>query len=178
MSHRIRSQSVYAALFVLGLAGLWRSAITQSLGQGAQQSSPNAVPSTAPSSPPTSVGVQTAQGGLGPFLVDSQGKSLYLFQADAQGVSNCNGACAQAWPPFTIQSGQSLQATGGVVQSDLGTIQRNDGTTQATYFGSPLYYFSGDTTPGTTNGEGLMQFGDLWYLLRTDGTTLGPAVTE
>ena len=37
---------------------------------------------------------------LGQILVDGQGRTLYLFQADRVGRSSCDGACASAWPPY------------------------------------------------------------------------------
>ena len=46
----------------------------------------------------------------------------------------------------------------------LGTITRDDGTVQATYNGWPLYLYFGDAAPGDTNGQGLDEFGGIWYL--------------
>ena len=132
-------------------------------------------PSASASAVPSSITVMTTTGSLGEYLVDSQGMSLYVFLADTQGQSNCSGSCAQAWPPFTVPSGMSVQGSGDVQNSMLGTIQRSDGSTQVTYAGRPLYYFSGDTAAGMTNGEGLNQFGALWYLVKPDGTDLVPS---
>jgi predicted lipoprotein with Yx(FWY)xxD motif len=33
-----------------------------------------------------------------------------------------------------------------------GSIMRDDGTTQMTFDGKPLYYYSGDTEPAVANG--------------------------
>jgi predicted lipoprotein with Yx(FWY)xxD motif len=56
-----------------------------------------------------------------------------------------------------------------VVSSDLGSIKRADGTTEATYAGHPLYTYAGDSKPGDTLGQGLDQFGAEWYALAPDG---------
>lgn len=103
----------------------------------------------------------------GNALVDSQGRSLYLFEADKAGKSNCSGACASAWPPATT-SGKPT-AGPGLSASKLGTTMRSDGTTELTYNGHPLYRYVADTKPGQATGEGLNQFGAKWYLLAASG---------
>jgi predicted lipoprotein with Yx(FWY)xxD motif len=105
-------------------------------------------------------------------LVDAQGNSLYVFLADTPTQSNCNGACAQVWPPLTTASGQTPTGANGVQSSLIGTITRSDGSTQITYNGYPLYKYAGDAAPGATNGQGLNQFGALWFLLQPSGQPL------
>ena len=96
---------------------------------------------------------------LGKILVDGQGRTLYLFEADKAGKSVCNGACASAWPPY-LSDGAPRAGT-GVTAGLLGTSVRVDdgGGAQVTYRGHPLYYYAGDTEPGATAGQGLDQFG-------------------
>jgi predicted lipoprotein with Yx(FWY)xxD motif len=106
---------------------------------------------------------------LGRILVDGQGRTLYLFQADKAGKSSCNGPCASAWPPY-LSSG-APQAGTGVTGSLLGTSVRVDdgGGAQVTYHGHPLYYYAGDNEPGDTTGQGLDQFGAKWYVVAPSG---------
>jgi predicted lipoprotein with Yx(FWY)xxD motif len=104
---------------------------------------------------------------LGPILVDAKGRTLYLFEADKTTKSTCDGACASAWPPLTV-TGMPTAGT-GVKASLLGTSKRNDGTTEVTYAGHPLYGYAGDTAPGDTTGQGLDQFGAEWYVLNAAG---------
>ena len=66
---------------------------------------------------------------------------------------------------------------GGAQASDLGTITRSDGTKQVTYDGHPLYYFEGDTGPGTDKGQGLNGFGNKWWLVAPSGSSITTAVT-
>jgi predicted lipoprotein with Yx(FWY)xxD motif len=103
---------------------------------------------------------------LGDILVDSEGNTLYLFTPDAQGASTCYDSCADAWPPLVgeVAAGDSVDS------SLLGSVERDDGTVQASYNGWPLYYFANDAVPGDTNGQGLNQ---VWYVL----TAAGDAVT-
>ena len=84
------------------------------------------------------------------------GFSLYVFDNDlaVPGTSTCNGGCATSWPPVLVTDGGASGVAG------LGSILRNDGSVQATYNGRPLYFYSGDTSPGDTNGQGL---GGVWW---------------
>jgi len=111
----------------------------------AQASSPAAAPSS--SAAAMTVGLVSVSGIPGKFLADSQGRTLYLFEADKGGTSTCAGACAAAWPPVTA-SGMPT-AGSGVNEALLGTVKRSDGTEQLTYNHHPLYYFAADTGAGT-----------------------------
>jgi predicted lipoprotein with Yx(FWY)xxD motif len=111
--------------------------------------------------------VGTATSSLGRILVDSQGRTLYLFEADKAGRSVCNGACAQYWPPLLTKS--KPVAKGAVKKSLLGVTRRRNGTMQVTYAGHPLYRFVQDTKPGQTSGQGLNLSGGEWYVLSAAG---------
>lgn len=99
---------------------------------------------------------------LGDALIDSNGLTLYLFTPDAQGAPTCSGDCAATWPVVAEVSsvGDGLDA------SLLGSADREDGTTQATYNDWPLYTFAGDAGPGDVNGHTV---GDVWFALDADG---------
>jgi predicted lipoprotein with Yx(FWY)xxD motif len=104
---------------------------------------------------------------LGNILVDSQGRTLYLFQKDSGTTSSCTGACAAAWPPLRV-NGQPKVGSGANA-SMVGTTTRSDGNPQVTYNGHPLYLYSGDQNPGDTNGQGLTQFGGGWFAVSPAG---------
>lgn len=106
---------------------------------------------------------------LGTILTNGQGFTLYAFEADKGTMSACSGACAAAWPPAPI-SVAHLTVTGGAAKSLVGEITRADGQRQLTYAGHPLYRFSGDGTPGSTNGQGSEAFGAPWDTLTATGT--------
>ncbi|MEW1860251.1 hypothetical protein OG896_32320 [Streptomyces sp. NBC_00669] len=109
------------------------------------------------------------EGKLGAILVDAKGRTLYLFDADKQkNVSTCTGACAAAWPPLLTTKGAAKPGK-GADKSLLGTAKRSGGATQVSYNGHPLYYYVGDTKAGQTNGQGLNQFGALWYVVNAKG---------
>jgi predicted lipoprotein with Yx(FWY)xxD motif len=98
----------------------------------------------------------------GEYLTGPNGFALYVFAQDEPGVSNCSGGCADAWPPLTLEMGET--PTGGAgVTGDFDLLQRSRGVLQVTYNGAPLYYFVSDEEPGDTNGEGV---GGVWSLAR------------
>jgi predicted lipoprotein with Yx(FWY)xxD motif len=82
----------------------------------------------------------------------------------------CSGPCAQVWPPLTTNGKPT--AGSGVTASKLTTITRSDGSTQVVYAGHPLYYVVGDTSAGATNGQGINNFGGLWWLLSPAGMAI------
>jgi predicted lipoprotein with Yx(FWY)xxD motif len=117
-----------------------------------------------PSSQGGTATVSADHSALGTYLEDESGHVLYLFEGDERGESYCTDACASVWPPYET-SGQP-KAGPGVSQKKLGTISRDDGGTQVTYGGVPLYYYAGDGgKPDETTGEGIEQFGAEWYLV-------------
>ena len=107
---------------------------------------------------------------LGKIVVDSRGRSLYLFEADHKGKSACYGACAKAWPPVIVVG--KPKAGPGARAALLGVLHSKDGKEQATYRGHPLYRFFKDTKSGQVKGQGLDFFGGEWYVLTPAGIKL------
>jgi len=129
--------------------------------------------STSTSSPAaaTTGNLKTTTIGGATVLTNAKGFTLYSFAPDTPTKSNCNGACAQFWPPV------KGPATASGVKGTFGTIKRSDGSTQATFDGHPLYTFAGDTAPGQAKGNGLNAAGGLWHEVTTSGSAPagGPA---
>ena len=101
---------------------------------------------------------------LGTILTDRSGRTQYLYTPDDKGVSNCSDACAMAWPPL-LTVGEPT-AGEGATADQLGSIDREDCGTQATYNGWPLYYFAFDNTAGDTNGQAS---NDVWFTVSPSG---------
>ena len=108
--------------------------------------------------------LKTATIGGATVLTNAQGFTLYSFAPDTATTSNCNGTCAQNWPPVHGAT------TAAGVSGTFGTIKRSDGSVQATFDGHPLYTFAGDTAPGQNKGNGLNAAGGLWHEITTSGT--------
>lgn len=122
----------------------------QSGGVGANQA---AAPAT------VSVAQNPAQGAI---LVDSQGRTLYLFEKDSGTTSACTGACAQVWPALTA----AAQPAGGA-GVDASKLSTADGQVahQVAYAGHLLYSYSGDSAPGDVKGIGIPN----WYPVSPSG---------
>jgi predicted lipoprotein with Yx(FWY)xxD motif len=110
---------------------------------------------------------------LGKTLVDGSGRTLYLFEADRTNVSTLSRAGRTVWPPFTAAG--TLKARGGAQTAKLGTATGPGGTRQVSYNGHPLYYYVGDSQPGSTRGQHLKEFGALWYVLGPKGGAITTA---
>jgi predicted lipoprotein with Yx(FWY)xxD motif len=133
-------------------------------GCGSGSSTAQAAPKTA-SGQSATVGI--ANTSLGNILVNSAGRTVYLFGKDTGTQSTCTGPCAQKWPPLLAKGTPTTGS--GATSSMLGTTTRSDGGRQVTYNGHPLYHFVGDKKPGDTNGQGLTAFGGSWFALTAAG---------
>jgi predicted lipoprotein with Yx(FWY)xxD motif len=122
-------------------------------------------PAKTASGRPATVGIENSN--LGKILVDTQGRTLYLFTKDSGTTSECTGACASAWPPLRASGKPTVGS--GANASVVGTTPRSDGKPQVTYNGHPVYLYQGDSSQGDTNGQGLNVFGGLWYALSPAG---------
>ncbi|HEY1670036.1 MAG TPA: hypothetical protein VGG54_30415 [Trebonia sp.] len=158
------------------------AAACSSAGSSSPAASSTPAGASAPSSAPASGGasasgatvITTASSSAGTFLTSGSGRAIYLWAKDTGGMSACTGACASAWPPVT----GTATAAGSAKASDLGTITRSDGTKQVTYDGHPLYYFVGDSGPGTASGQGSDNFGAKWWLVAPTGSDLTGSVSS
>lgn len=96
---------------------------------------------------------KTVDTAIGPVLADGKGMTLYIFDKDEAGKSNCAGECARNWPP--LLAGGDAKAIG-----DWSVVDRGDGTKQWAYKGKPLYLWVNDSKPGDTSGDGVR---GIWH---------------
>lgn len=92
----------------------------------------------------------------GKTLVDNKGMTLYIFDKDSGGKSNCNGKCAANWPPLMVVAG--AKASG-----DWSIVTRADGKKQWAYKGKPLYGWIKDKKAGDVTGDGV---GKVWHIAK------------
>jgi predicted lipoprotein with Yx(FWY)xxD motif len=119
--------------------------------------------------------VDVASSSLGKILVDSKGRTLYLFKKDKGTKSACFGACATNWPPVRATK---PTVSSGLTASKAATTKRSDGKSEVTYNGHPLYLFAGDKKPGDTSGQGVNAFGGSWFAVSPAGTQVSGSTTS
>lgn len=107
---------------------------------------------------------QTAKGSV---LTDAQGMTLYTYDADHKGVSNCYGDCAEDWPPY-------VAAPGAAPSGPYSLVTRHDGRRQWAFNGMPLYYWQDDTAKGQTAGDGI---DGVWHVVPMAASAAGGAST-
>jgi predicted lipoprotein with Yx(FWY)xxD motif len=110
------------------------------------------------------------RGDSGRVLVDSAGKALYAADEEADSSVVCTGACASFWIPLTIDGGAP---SGNSLPSELGVLERGDGTRQVTFEGKRLYTFV-DDEPGEATGDGFSDAFDgqqfTWHVVSVGDT--------
>ncbi|MFD9958894.1 hypothetical protein [Amycolatopsis sp. NPDC058986] len=145
------------AAAVLGSAGL---AFLAACGAGytdpGQVRGASAAGRTVTSAVPASSRVKLAAGaveGLGPVLTDQDGRTLYRFAKDGArpSKSTCDGDCAARWPPLLADGPPQVT---GVQEQLVGLMPRDDGGTQVTVGGWPVYRYAKDSGPGIALGDG------------------------
>jgi predicted lipoprotein with Yx(FWY)xxD motif len=97
--------------------------------------------------------------GIGDYLVDGKGMTLYYFTKDTTGKSNATAAIIAIWPIFYTAN---LALPSNLNAADFGAITRDDGSMQTTYKGWPLYYYIKDLAAGDTVGQG---FNGVWFVV-------------
>jgi predicted lipoprotein with Yx(FWY)xxD motif len=152
---------------LLALTAAALAAVLAACGSSGGSSGSSSGGSSGSSSPvaASSSTLKTAKIGGATVLTNGKGFTLYSFAPDTPTKSNCNGTCAQNWPPV------KGPATASGVKGTFATIKRADGSTQATFDGHPLYTFVGDTAPGQNKGNGLNAAGGLWHEITTSGSS-------
>ncbi len=98
--------------------------------------------------------------GIGSYLTDDKGLTLYQFKKDTVGISACAaGGCLEKWPVYFVET---VEPAAGIDAANIAVITREDGKNQITYKGLPLYYFIKDKVAGDTLGQGV---NNVWYVV-------------
>jgi predicted lipoprotein with Yx(FWY)xxD motif len=94
----------------------------------------------------------------GKIYTDAKGMTLYTFDKDEAGKTNCYDKCATAWPPFAA-------AADAVAEGEWTIVERTDATKMWAYEGKPLYTYVEDKKAGDVTGDGK---GDVWHVAKVD----------
>ncbi len=101
-------------------------------------------------------GITTHKTAIGTVLANDAGMTLYVFDKDKPGVSNCYGGCAEKWPPAFADADTKLA-------DGFSLVSRKDGTSQIAYHDAPLYTWFKDKAPGDTTGDGVK---GVWHVAK------------
>ena len=153
------------------IAGCGGSSKSSSTPPSASASSTPSTATSAPAATPVKVSTRTIAG-LGPVLVNAQGRTLYTFAPDKDKQVTCVGGCAAVWPPAVLSNGQKALGVGLVKQSLLGSDANPAGGRVITYAGWPVYTYVTDTSPGKASGQALNINGGLWYVISPSGKVI------
>lgn len=97
--------------------------------------------------------IKTMEIGGKEVLVGANDMTLYTFDKDAAGVTNCYDKCAENWPPLIADAGAKAEG-------DFTLVDRTDGSKMWAYKGKPLYFWVKDEKPGDTTGD---MVGEVWH---------------
>jgi predicted lipoprotein with Yx(FWY)xxD motif len=118
---------------------------------------------------PEGTTIVTGSSEFGEMLFDERDQAIYIFENDSKDETVCYDECAEAWPPVLTKG--EPQAGDGVEAGLLGTIERDDGTTQVTYAGQPLYFYAHEA-PGEVRCHNVNLNGGYWWVVGPDGERL------
>jgi predicted lipoprotein with Yx(FWY)xxD motif len=153
-----RLTAIAVAVVTIAAAAIAAILLTRSSTPAAPRA---ATPAAAPS-------VRVAQTKLGRILVNSEGRTFYLYVKDRGTKSACSRRCAQVWPPATVSGAPT--AGPGVTAAKLTTTRGAGNGRQLVYYGHPLYTLSADVRPGQINGEGFL---GTWFVISAAGKRIG-----
>ena len=137
-----------------------QSAVTEGTGGAAETGDAGQEPQ------PKGTAIVTGESEFGEMLFDERDQAIYVFENDPRHESACYGECAEAWPPV-LTKGEPV-ASGDVETGMLGTVERDDGSTQVTYAGRPLYFYAHEA-PGEVRCHNVDLNGGLWWVVGPDG---------
>jgi predicted lipoprotein with Yx(FWY)xxD motif len=171
MVHHIRLGALsLAAVFVLSSCSGGSSSSGASSGGAASGAGSSGGTSSAgvkaASATKATAALQVHHTSLGNVLVNSQGMTVYMLTADKPGHSSCSTSCLGYWPP---EPPVAKPGTLHGISAKIASTQSMAGKPMATAGGWPLYTYVGDHAPGDTSGEGIRNFGGVWYAVSPSG---------
>jgi predicted lipoprotein with Yx(FWY)xxD motif len=166
MSRFLVIATVAAGLLIAGCGDDDDSETAADTAAATEAGAPPATEPAAPVSGGTGTTIKTADSQFGDVLFDGEDQAIYYFDNESGAESECYGACAEAWPPVLTEGAPGAGA--GAQARLLGTTERDDGTTQITYDGHPLYYYAHEG-PNQVTCHDVSEFGGLWLAVQPNG---------
>jgi predicted lipoprotein with Yx(FWY)xxD motif len=145
---------------ILTLSSLIMAATLAACSSGDYHMGPHAnVTGTAPPYAPANTDYMPnylASTSIGQVMTTPEGSTVYAFDRDQAGRSNCYGDCARHWPPV-------LATSGAQPCKRMSLVTRQDGQQQWAYDGRPLYTYGEDAMHGDVKGENA---GNVWHVVK------------
>lgn len=110
--------------------------------------------------------ITSGESQFGTILFDEKKQAIYIWELEDSTTAECYGDCASAWPPVLTQG--TPRAGVNINEQLLGTTKRNDGSTQVTYNGHPLYYYAHENA-GEVKCHNVSTHGGLWWVIQPTG---------
>ena len=110
---------------------------------------------------------------------DSKGRTLYALGGETSRPKRlfCTASfCLSSWPMLTVPSANAKLSKAAGVGGKLGVLKRGS-RFQVTLNGHPLYRFSGDSSKGQANGEGLSIGSHVWHAVKASSSSNGSTTT-
>lgn len=118
----------------------------------------------------SSLGVaqRTINGKSTTIVVDRRGDTIYELGGESLGKLKCvTSQCLKFWPPVEVRSANIRPPKAAGVPGTLSILRRVKGNLfQVMLDRHPLYFYSGDTKIGDTNGQGITSFGGTWHVVK------------
>jgi len=159
------------ALRILGLAALAAAVAVVAAGCGGSSMSKSGVAGARHVTKSATVMTRKCKK-LGVILVNSRGRTHYMFVPDHRKEVTCTHKCARVWPPLKIRKGRRPTAGGAARKKLLGTDPNPSGGRVVTYNRWPLYTYIADSKPGQVNGQAIKLNGGYWYVLSPAGNVI------
>ena len=144
---------------ILTLSGLVMAAALAGCSSSSYDGHPHASPTASTQAKPANAEYMPnymASTSIGRVMTTSQGSTVYTFDEDQTGKSNCYGDCARHWPPV-------LASNGAQPYGRMSLAARQDGQEQWAYDGKPLYTYAEDSMHGDVKGENA---GKAWHVVK------------
>ncbi|MGH2511826.1 MAG: hypothetical protein ACRDGQ_03970, partial [Candidatus Limnocylindrales bacterium] len=97
----------------------------------------------------TGIFVSLATTSVGPALTGVTGDTLYVHTGDTSASSSCTDGYLEAWPALIVTFPGPVTGGNGVTGTFASFTRADDGLTQVTYNGMPLYSWRGIPSPAT-----------------------------
>ncbi|MES0203077.1 COG4315 family predicted lipoprotein [Mesorhizobium australicum] len=92
------------------------------------------------------------------IYTDANGMTLYTYDKDEKGKTNCYDKCAANWPPLKAKAGAKAD-------DEWSVVDRTDGTKMWAHDGKPVYTFIKDKKAGDVTGDGVA---GVWHVVKAD----------